>query len=71
MDDEEPTTQELKAQQAGRARAEGEAADAARESDAVGAEEAADKHERRAEKSAYLQQKLEERARAEREAEDD
>jgi hypothetical protein len=71
MGQEDPTTQELKVQQSRKAKAEAAAAEQAREGDFIGAEEAADKHERRAEKSAYLREKLEERARAEREAADD
>ena len=66
--DEEPTTQELRIQQSERERAERAAAEEARESEAVGAEEAKAKHERRADKQAYLREKLEERAEAEREA---
>ena len=66
--DDDPTTEELKVQQGEREEAERAAAEAARDSGAVGADEAEEKHERRAEKSAYLSEKLEERADAEREA---
>lgn len=58
--DEDPTTQELRVTQLRREQAEREIA--ANESD-----EGSEKHERRAERAAYLREKLEERARAERE----
>ncbi len=59
---EEPTTQELKIAQVERETASHEAAEHAD----TEAEEA--QHERRAQKSAYLREKLEERERAERDA---
>ncbi|HWH44895.1 MAG TPA: hypothetical protein VNT32_09195 [Thermoleophilaceae bacterium] len=60
MDDEEgPSTEEL------RIREEGER----RRAEEAGDEGAAEQHERRADKTAYLREKLEERERAEREAE--
>lgn len=62
-EDDEPTTGELRAVQASRQEDERKAA-----ADADSAEETA-QHERRAEKSAYLREKLEERERSEREAE--
>jgi hypothetical protein len=62
--DDNPTTEELKIEQGERETASHEAANRA-DSDA---EEQA--HARRAEKSAYLREKLEERERAERQADD-
>ena len=67
MNDErsdDPSTEELKIVQGERETASHEAAKSAD----TEAEEA--QHDRRAEKSAYLREKLEERERAEREAED-
>ena len=58
----DPSTEELRIAQGARETAEHEAA---KEAD-TGAEEK--QHERRAQKSAYLREKLEERERAEREA---
>ena len=60
-DDTEPTTEELRAVQADRERAEREMADAAPDP----LEERT--HERRAERAAYLREKLEEKAESERE----
>ena len=60
-DPDSPSTEELRIGQAAREEREREAADEAEDS-----EEAA-QHERRADKSAYLRSKLEERERAERE----
>ncbi len=63
--EEEPTTQELRIEQLQRERAEREAA-------AEGATpDDTEQHERRADKASYLREKLEERARAERESESD
>ena len=62
--DEDPTTEELRIEQGQRETASHTAAKSAD----TEAEEKA--HERRAEKSAYLREKLEERERAEREADD-
>ncbi len=58
--DEDPTTQELRLGEGWRERAEAEAAEKAT------SEEEKAQHERRSEKSAYLREKLEERAEAER-----
>jgi hypothetical protein len=57
---EDPTTEELRLQQAER-----EAAERKRAEDAS-SEEATGQHERRADKAEYLRRKLEERAEAER-----
>ncbi len=57
---EDPTTEELRLSQARREEKEREAAEQM-------PDEAADPHVARADKAAYLRQKLEERARAERE----
>ena len=62
---DDPDTEELRATQLDRERAERERAATAHDED-----EAA-QHERRAEKAKYLQEKLEERAESEREAESD
>lgn len=62
--DDGPTTEELRAVQGDRERAAREAADRAH------TEGEAAKHDRRAEKSAYLREKLAEREEAERQAED-
>ena len=62
--DDDPTTEELKIEQGQRETASHQAANLAD----TDAEEKA--HARRAEKSAYLREKLEERERAERRAED-
>jgi len=62
---EDPTTEELRIEQGERETASHKAADRAD----TGAEEKA--HERRAEKSAYLREKLEERERAERKPRDE
>jgi hypothetical protein len=59
---EDPTTEELRVEQLQR-----EAAERKRAGDSIDAEEA-EQHERRAEKSGYLREKLEQRAKAEREA---
>jgi hypothetical protein len=60
--DEDPTTQELRIEQAQRERAEREAAaDGATPDDT-------EQHERRADRASYLREKLDERAEAEREA---
>ncbi len=60
--EEDPTTRELREQQAAR---EGEERDVADEADT---DEGTAQHERRAEKAEYLKEKLEERSEAEREA---
>lgn len=62
MSDEDPTTQELRLDQLRREAAERERAGEAADSDE------AEQHDRRAEKSRYLREKLEERAEAERAA---
>jgi hypothetical protein len=61
--DEEPTTQELRDEQLRRERLERERAQRAPN------EDDAEQHARRAEKTAYLRERLEERERAERESE--
>ena len=61
--EDDPTTEELRIEQAGREAEERERADAAESPDET------DQHERRAEKADYLRRKLEERSDAEREAE--
>lgn len=63
MDDVDPTTEELRLSQLRREAEEREAAGRA-------PDEAGDSHQARAHKAAYLREKLEERARAEREAGD-
>ena len=63
--DEDPTTEELRVAQTERERQEREGAAGS------GQEEETEQHERRADKAAYLREKLEERADAEREAADD
>jgi hypothetical protein len=63
--EEDPTTAELRAQQAERE------ADERSEADAAASEEDTAQHERRADKAAYLRKKLEERADAERDPRDD
>jgi len=60
---EDPVTQQLRVDQLKRERAERSSADEAP------LEEETDQHERRADRAAYLREKLEERADAEREAE--
>ncbi len=60
--EEDPTTQELKVAQLRRERTERDRAEQAP------TEEAAEAHTRRAEKTAYLRERLEDRAEAEREA---
>ena len=60
--DEDPITQELRVDQLRRERAERDQADEAPTDEAV------EQHERRAEKAAYLRERLEERADAERRA---
>lgn len=64
-DDDGPSTEELRIRAADRE--EGER----RRAEEAGDEGAAEQHERRADKTAYLREKLEERERAEREAEAD
>ena len=59
--EEDPTTQELRVEQLQRERAEREAA-----AEGVTPDDT-EQHERRAEKARYLREKLEERAKAERE----
>jgi hypothetical protein len=59
---EDPTTQELRIRQSERQREE------SRQAEEEPSEEGTEKHARRAEKADYLRRKLEERARAEREA---
>jgi hypothetical protein len=58
--EEDPTTQELRIERGAIERAQAEAAEKA------ASEEEKAQHERRAEKSAYLREKLEERAESER-----
>jgi hypothetical protein len=60
--EEDPTTQELRIEQLQRERVEREAAAESPMPDDT------DQHERRAERASYLREKLEERARAERES---
>ena len=60
--EEEPTTQELRIEQLKREHAEREAA-----AEGVTPDDT-EQHERRADKASYLREKLEERARAERES---
>ena len=62
---EDPTTQELRVSQLRREGAERRRAEAAPEEDVEKA------HDRRADKAAYLREKLEERAAAERRAEEE
>ncbi|MDQ6749137.1 MAG: hypothetical protein M3Z33_00040 [Actinomycetota bacterium] len=62
--DEDPKTEELRVTQAGREKAERSRAETATEDEEVEA------HARRADKAAYLREKLEERAAAEREADE-
>jgi hypothetical protein len=65
VNDEDPTTQELRLEQLRREADERERAGSSLE------EDEAEQHERRAEKAGYLREKLEERADAERAAEID
>ena len=65
MHDEDPTTQELRVRQMKREE------DARMDSARAPEEEDTAQFDRRAEKAAYLKEKLEERAEAERRAEDD
>jgi hypothetical protein len=65
MPDEDPTTEELRIQQAARE------AEERRRAEEDPTEEGTDQHDARAMKAAYLRGKLEERARAEREADED
>ena len=65
MNDEDPTTKELRLEQLRREADEHERADTSLD------EDEAEQHERRAEKAGYLREKLEERADAERAAEID
>ena len=67
MPEEDPTTQELRIEQLRREKAERERAERERVGHAP-TDEAPEQHERRADKAAYLRERLEERARAEREA---
>jgi hypothetical protein len=60
--EEDPTTQELRIRQARRQENE------RRRAEEEPTEEGTEKHARRADKAAYLRRKLEERARAERDA---
>jgi hypothetical protein len=62
MSEEDPTTQELRLEQLQREATERERAEGSIE------EDEAEQHERRAEKASYLREKLEQRARSEREA---
>jgi hypothetical protein len=62
---EDPTTQELRIEQLQREAAERNRAGASHDADE------AEQHERRAEKAGYLREKLEQRARAERETADE
>lgn len=59
--EEDPQTEELRLRQAARE------ADEREEAEAAGSDEETEQHERRADKAAYLREKLEQRARAERE----
>ena len=63
--EEDPTTQELRLEQLKREQAEREAAEEGVTPDDT------EQHERRADRASYLREKLEERARAERESGDD
>ena len=63
--DEDPTTQELRLQQLQRERVERERAERA------ASEDDAEAHARRAEKTAYLRERLEERAKSEERVEDE
>jgi hypothetical protein len=65
MADEEPITREMRIQQARRE------AGQRREAEDAPTENGVEKHERRAERAAYLREKLEERARSERETRED
>jgi hypothetical protein len=65
VNDEDPTTKELRLEQLRREADEHERADTSLD------EDEAEQHERRAEKAGYLREKLEERADAERAAEID
>jgi hypothetical protein len=65
VNDEDPTTKELRLEQLRREADEHERADTSVD------EDEAEQHERRAEKAGYLREKLEERADAERAAEID
>ena len=65
MTDEDPTTQELRLEQLRREADERDRAGASIE------EDEAEQHERRADKAGYLREKLEQRAEAERAAEND
>lgn len=62
--EEDPTTQELRIEQLQRERQEREAAEKGTTPDDT------EQHERRADRASYLRQKLEERAKAEREKND-
>lgn len=62
---DDPTTQELRLSQLRREQAERELAERLPE------EDGAEKHERRADRAAYLREKLEQRAESERELEED
>jgi transcription elongation GreA/GreB family factor len=62
VSEEDPTTQELRLEQLQREATERERAEGSIDDDE------AEQHERRAEKAGYLRAKLEQRARAEREA---
>jgi hypothetical protein len=62
VNEEDPTTQELRLEQLQREMTERERAGTSHEDDE------AEQHERRADKAGYLREKLEERAEAEREA---
>ena len=62
--DEDPTTRELRLEQERRERSEREAAERGQTEDDTGT------HDARAAKAAYLRKKLEERAEAERKADD-
>ena len=64
MSTEDPTTQELRLEQLKRS------AEERRQADDAPTEDGMEKHEARASKAEYLQEKLEERAEAEREAAD-
>ena len=65
MTDEDPTTKELRLEQLRREAEERDRAGASIE------EDEAEQHERRADKAGYLREKLEQRAEAERAAEND
>ncbi len=68
MSEDDPTTEELRLSQLRREQAERREAESAGK---AGAEPEAEQHTRRAEKADYLRRKLEQRAEAERRAQDE